>query len=252
MPIITLPPLPLTSGPMVSLSGATAAVFPQLAGTVVYDDVVTMNQTIELGFVPDQEEYGGATAVAIVGLLQRRVVRSAATGLDAFYYRVTLDPSSVAHVRAVVLYPLAGTTFEVDFRPDGLGDRGPDRVFFYPPTPFSDFDGTNPELRFNFDGEQLQPGQSSKFFLVLPYAHALPSGDPDFAQSGSTGFTAGAANIALRITDSLFPVGPRFDAPAASEDVRRPWPPIQRLIEQEDESVRHPLRDGSRVHSQEP
>ena len=136
----------------VSLSGSTAAAVPALAGTVEADEVVAFADA----------------AAGVTGELQTRVVRVAAGTLD-FYVRIRslagLPLSAVEYrMKHTPTFPPLTTPIrtDVDYRPDGLGDLGPDSAVRSSVhslmQPEIDYIG----VRFGFNAG-LQPGQTSRF-----------------------------------------------------------------------------------------
>ncbi|RXH55553.1 hypothetical protein [Granulicella sibirica] len=213
MPILNLSGTPDVAGNSVTPQGTTSAKHPELNGTVVYDDVIPLAETFDEPIFAESlsidypDLSGGLT---LFGELQRRVVQSTETGLYSFYYRLTNDSNSVATVFTVVLYPPMSAYVEVDYRLDGLGQASPSSIDSGLPEPYSSFNGQNPEIEFQ---TAIRPGESSKFFLALPFAKKNFDGSTDFKSSGATGFLKSGGNIALGITTTLLPIGFVFPAP---------------------------------------
>jgi hypothetical protein len=135
------------------LGGTTSAARPELAGTVLVDDV----QPFSFG------------ALGITGAVQNRVVREDVAGTLDFYWRITVDPTSTGggvsefHLRD---FGYANLT-DADWRIDGLGSAAPftGRLF----NPAGDPGGA---ITFLFPDPPVQPGDpadasnGSRFFFL--------------------------------------------------------------------------------------
>ncbi|MEW6251278.1 MAG: hypothetical protein AB1716_11570, partial [Planctomycetota bacterium] len=138
---IVLPP-----GGVVPLMGTTAAIRPELAGLVIYDELI------------DFEIRDGAVLL-YRGTLQNRVVRSDLSGNLHFYYYIRdTEPGLNGYIRYVRTTRFPGVLTDVDYRLDGLGTVGPD-LARRSPAP-----GTLVE--FEFSG-LLPAGQESRFFFII-------------------------------------------------------------------------------------
>jgi len=134
----------LTPDTITPLPGTTAAAEPNLAGTVIVDDLV------DFSFAA----YGGIVS----GAVQVRIVESVDSTLD-FYWRVFNDEDSAGAIRSFRLGNFFTSTYNANYRIDGLGDDAPDTAYL-----FSDpYDGY---LNFNFDRGGLRSGSSSSFFFL--------------------------------------------------------------------------------------
>jgi len=135
------------------LGGTTVAARPELAGTVLVDDV----QPFDFG------------ALGITGAVQNRVVRENGTGTLDFYWRIIVDPTSTGGgVSAFRLedFGYANLT-DADWRIDGVGSAAPfiGRLF----NPAGHPDGA---INFLFPDPPVQPGDpaektnGSRFFFL--------------------------------------------------------------------------------------
>lgn len=109
----------LVSGGSTNVSGTTAAADPQLAGTIVNDNILTA----PLLRIPDP------SSIFFVGFdIQNRVVESGATGTLNFGPRIRFGANVTAGNFFIDRLQLTGFgNFETDvaYRTDGLGDAGP-------------------------------------------------------------------------------------------------------------------------------
>lgn len=128
------------------LSGTTVAANPQLAGVVLEDDLVPFSFSTPSGTVS--------------GAVQSRVVRSSVDNTLDFYWRVLNDSSSSAAITSFRLADLFFvTTYNGNYRIDGLGDVAPDSARRF----------VTPNLNFlfgNLNGKPLAPGEGSNFFFL--------------------------------------------------------------------------------------
>jgi len=132
-------------GGYTSLSGTTTAASPQLAGTVIEDDVV-----------PFTFSSAGGT---VSGTVQSRVVRSTLDGTLDFYWRIVSDAGSTDTITQFRIGNFVTPVYNGDYATDGLGDIGPDAAFKFP----------GPDVNFMFGhetGSELTPGLSSYFFFL--------------------------------------------------------------------------------------
>lgn len=127
------------------LNGTTLAAKPQLAGTVVEDDISNFSFAA----------YGGT----VTGSVQSRVVRSDVDGTYDFYWRVFNDANSSGAITSFRVADFVTSVYDADFRIDGLGDTAPDSVLLF----------SYPALNFLFGaagGSTLGPGASSNFMFL--------------------------------------------------------------------------------------
>lgn len=109
--------VPLGFGDTVPLAGTTAAAEPDLAGTVRNDNVIS-----------DFIHIGPTTIFAIGAELQNRVVESSSDGTMIFAPRLSTTFNNTGGnflVDRLVLYNFGDFDVDVNYRTDGLGDRGP-------------------------------------------------------------------------------------------------------------------------------
>lgn len=124
------------------LNGTTVAANPNLAGIVEKDDLVPFYFSA----------YGGTVS----GQVQVRVVKSIDSTYD-FYWRVFNDANSAGKIADLRIANFFTSSYNADYRTDGLGDIGPDQAYL-----FGAFDGY---VNFNFS-DGLVAGESSKFFFL--------------------------------------------------------------------------------------
>jgi hypothetical protein len=161
-PVLAIPVTP-GGGPVV-LSGTTVGAQPDLAGTVLADVVTQWD-----GAIDPMYGFPGAT-----GTLQSRVVRSDDTGFLDFYWRINVAPPSYPNYVPQQLNItgldlanfLTGTSFDANYRLDGLGSTAPVSASSADPSSFL----------YQFSLSSFGPGSSSYFLL-------LRSNATDFAQS---------------------------------------------------------------------
>jgi hypothetical protein len=129
------------------LPGTTVAAQPELAGTVLEDEVQAFSFTA----------YGGL----VTGTVQSRVVRSSVDGTLDFYWRVVNDANSAGALTALRVGQFVTGTYDANWRSDGLGNTAPvaARLFSSPP------DAVN-FLFSSASGSALEAGGSSYFLLL--------------------------------------------------------------------------------------
>jgi hypothetical protein len=116
----------VTTGGTVSLRGTTLAARPELAGTVLEDRLRPFANG------------------PVTGVLQERIVRSSVDNTLAFYYRIKELTGGVVTYIALTDWPLLELgSLDMDYRIDGLGERGPATGAAMNPTRF-DFSPTSP------------------------------------------------------------------------------------------------------------
>ena len=125
------------------LSGTTAAQDPQLAGTVVRDDLVP--------FVMND-------ATKTHGTIQVRTVKRA-TGQLSFYWKINVAADAKGGVEVLHIHGFPNHGYQADWRPDGLGTVAPAGIGGAIATA-GDYG-----LYFQF-GKPIGPGQSSRFLYV--------------------------------------------------------------------------------------
>ncbi len=137
-------------GASASLTGTTAAAEPNLAGTVLEDELINFSLFAAQG-----------STGLISGVVQQRVVQETTTGFLDFYWRITeLTGGSLGYFR---LGNFNSPVFDANYRTDGLGDLGPSSIhrFNAPYTQYVNFGFTD-----NLGASMLDPGESSKFFFL--------------------------------------------------------------------------------------
>jgi hypothetical protein len=137
----------------ISLPGTTVAAEPQLAGTVLVDELIPFS-------------FSAGTGLGnITGQVQQRIVQSSVDGTLDFYWRVMSDASSAAAIGSFRLGNFVSPEYNANWRIDGLGDKAPDEA-----DRFSGAFDSSVNFDFNvfstnpLDG--LLPGQSSNFMFL--------------------------------------------------------------------------------------
>lgn len=161
-----------------ALPGTTAAARPELAGTVLEDEITSFN-------------FNGVS-----GTVQNRVVRETASGTLDFYWKVNVDQNTAGV--GIAAFRLADFGYskivDADWRIDGLGSVAPTtgRLFNAASYPTGD-------INFLF-GNPIQSGQSSNFFFLHTDATAYAKTasfdllrSPDQSLSGLTSTFAPSA-----------------------------------------------------------
>lgn len=142
----------LNPGDTLPLPGTTVAAEPQLAGTVLVDELIPFSFS------------AGAGLGNITGEVQQRIVRSSVDGTLDFYWRVMNDPNSAAAIGSFRLGDFVSPEYNANWRIDGLGVKAPDHA-----TRFSGSFDSYVNFSFNVfsanPGDGLLPGQSSNFFF---------------------------------------------------------------------------------------
>ena len=133
----------LTPNTTTALPGTTSAAEPNLAGTVVVDDVNPFSFATDGGIV--------------YGSVQVRVVEAVDNTID-FYWRVSNFDNSTANIAAFRIGDFYTDTYNANYRTDGLGDNAPDYAHM-----FGDGWGA---VNFLFSGDGLLAGTSSNFFFL--------------------------------------------------------------------------------------
>lgn len=172
----------LTPDTFTALPGTTSAAEPNLAGTIIVDELV------DFAF----SAYGGIVS----GDVQIRIVEAVDNTLD-FYWRVFNDNDSAGAIGDFRLGNFFTSSYNANYRIDGLGDDAPDQALL-----FSDpFDGF---VNFNFADGGLLAGTSSNFFFL----------DTDATQFAKTGIYD-LANLGQTEISSTFSMyAPSYDVPA--------------------------------------
>ncbi|MBI5827625.1 MAG: PEP-CTERM sorting domain-containing protein [Deltaproteobacteria bacterium] len=159
----------LTAGSSVATTGTTAASRPELAGTVIKDDLISFTGTDSLG------------NVYFTGELQVRIVREDVAGTLDFYYRIMNDSTSADAIERLSTTSFTGWTTDVDYRIDGLGTD---------PSYSATRSSSGSTVSFNFDNlstlalEGVNPGDSSNFVFVKTTATAYTTGSAVILDGG--------------------------------------------------------------------
>lgn len=129
-----------------SLSGTTSAARPELAGTVLEDDIQAFS-------------FNGVS-----GTIQNRVVRETSTGTLDFYWRINVDQSVTgAPTGAIEAFRLGNFGYsyltDADWRIDGEGTEAPDTARLFNPS-------THPEGAINFLFSNPSVTSGSRFFFL--------------------------------------------------------------------------------------
>lgn len=128
----------------VALNGTTVAENPNLGGTIVED----RNQDFSFS------AYGGTVS----GKVQVRVVWANDNTYD-FYWRVFNDANSSGAIGDFRIAHFLTSTYNADYRIDGLGDVGPETAYLFD-APYEGY------VNFNFGQRGLMAGQESLFFFL--------------------------------------------------------------------------------------
>lgn len=126
------------------LTGTTSALRPELAGTVVADDIQAFS------------------FFGVNGTIQNRVVREDGTGTLDFYWKINVDRDSTGTGVSAFRLGDFGYSFikDADWRSDGLGTEMPDTARL-----FNSTSQPNGSLNFIFS-DGVEAGESSKFFFL--------------------------------------------------------------------------------------
>jgi hypothetical protein len=138
----------LGPGDNLALTGTTVATEPQLAGTVLIDELIPFSFSAGVG------------AGDITGTVQQRIVQSSVDGTLDFYWRVMSDANSAAAIGSFRVGGFVSPEYNANWRIDGLGDNAPDHAHR-----FSGSEDTFVNFLFDGAGDALLPGQSSYFFF---------------------------------------------------------------------------------------
>jgi hypothetical protein len=139
----------LAPGASAVLPGTTSAAEPHLAGVVQVDEIIPFS------FIGD--DLGGL----ISGQVQQRVVLAVDGTID-FYWRVFVDSDSSGSLGSFRVGDFVSPEYDVDYRTDGLGDRGPSDAFRFSGT-FDSF--VNFDFFLSDPQPGLHPGETSFFFF---------------------------------------------------------------------------------------
>jgi hypothetical protein len=129
------------------LPGTTVAAEPQLAGTVLVDEIQPFSFSAYEGTVS--------------GEVQVRIVRSDLDNTLDFYWKVSNDINSAGSIADLRLISFISPEYNANYRTDGSGTIGPEQAWLFSSTPTRGPGYVN----FNFS-EGLTPGQESRFFFL--------------------------------------------------------------------------------------
>jgi len=137
----------------VPLPGTTVAAEPQLAGTVLVDEMIPFSFSAGVG------------AGDITGMVQQRIVQSSVDGTLDFYWRVINDANSAGAIGSFRIGDFVSPEYNANWRIDGLGDVAPSGA--------TRFSGSQDSyVNFLFDtfstdpNAGILPGESSYFLLL--------------------------------------------------------------------------------------
>ena len=152
--MIAMPAIIPNSTALLPLSGTTDAARPSLGGEIIYDQVVSHD-------FPFAQGSGNVTAN-----VQLRVVRSNATGLLDFYYRILAVHTFTTPVKFTVeTQPVAGLKFTyADYRPDGVGTLRPVDFQLFAQDEVQN--GVPVQLYHFFFNTGMKAGESTEFFFL--------------------------------------------------------------------------------------
>jgi hypothetical protein len=133
----------LSAGDILALPGTTAAAEPQLAGTVLVDEIIPFSFTND----------GGLSS----GNVQQRVVRSSVDNTIDFYWRI-INGETSAPIGSLRVGDFIANEYNANFRVDGLGVVAPDSAHR-----FLDIQDTFVNFLF---ADGVSAGQDSNFFFL--------------------------------------------------------------------------------------
>jgi hypothetical protein len=149
--------VPLPPGSIgVPLPGTTSALEPDLAGTVLADQLIP--------FTVFDNATGG---IALTGTLQDRVVQETLTGNLDFYGRIVLTDfgNNLAAIDSIGMGSFAGFNVNANFRTDDLGMQGPDAAS-------RSSDGSEVGWYFESPARLGAPGGASESFFFFAQTDA--------------------------------------------------------------------------------
>lgn len=140
--------VPIAPGALTPIGGTTWADRPELAGTVIVDDLISFTGKDALG------------NIYYTGILQTRIVRETVAGTLDFYYRIRdllPGPSYTDGITRLSTTDFAGFATDVDWRIDGLGSVSP---------VIADRSSSGSKVSFTFYPGTLMPGTESMFMFI--------------------------------------------------------------------------------------
>lgn len=142
----------LNPGDNLPLPGTTVAAEPQLAGTVLVDEIIPFSFSAGTGLGD------------ITGHVQQRVVQSSVDGTIDFYWRVINDANSAASIGSFRVGNFDSPEYNANWRSDGVGTIAPGSAHR-----FTGVDSSSVNFLFGSNaatsGSDLAPGQESRFFF---------------------------------------------------------------------------------------
>lgn len=142
----------LNPGDNLALPGTTVAAEPQLAGTVLVDEIIPFSFS------------AGSGLGDITGQVQQRIIRSSVDGTIDFSWRLTNDANSAGAIGSFRVGDFVSPEYNANWRDDGLGDVGPNAAHR-----FTGSQASSVNFLFGSDAAGaaggLLPGKSSKFFF---------------------------------------------------------------------------------------
>lgn len=137
----------------ITLPGTSVATEPQLAGTIIIDEIIPFSFSAG----PGQGD--------ITGQVQQRITRSSVDNTLDFYWRVINDATSAGAIGSFRLGDFISPEYNANWRIDGLGDTAPSDA-----TRFSGINQSSVNFNFNVfstnPGDGLLPGDSSNFMFM--------------------------------------------------------------------------------------
>lgn len=130
-------------GTMIGFNGTSEQLEPELAGTVLVDELIDFS-------------FSG-----ISGTVQQRVVRSSLDNSIDFYWRIVNDSSSTEAISYFHLLSFDAPEYGPNWRSDWPGDKVPVAVFRH----FEPFE-SNVDFEFGFGADPLVPGTETRFFFL--------------------------------------------------------------------------------------
>ena len=177
-------------GGMVALGGTTYAARPELGGVVVRDALLPL------------DVHDSAGNPIFKGTLQDRVVKENVSGTLDFYQTLRADPSmpTPAILDFVRRISFAGTTTDVDYRTDGLGQPSLHPAVAKRPSAA--------EVDFEYGNGLISAGQQTLFYFVKTNATSFDvNGKTELGLAGPPG----AITPALLVTAE--PIAPQRTVP---------------------------------------
>lgn len=160
--------IPISPGGLTFTLGTTEAARPELAATVIVDDLLPFTGTDVFG------------NVMFSGVLQARIVRETVAGTLDFYYRIFNNASSKDGIAHISASDFTGWSTDVDYRIDGLGTVGSD---------FAQRQLSGDTVSFQFLNTVL-PGAESYFLFIKTDATNYTAGSAVLVDGGRAAIRA--------------------------------------------------------------